>query len=104
MAILITLYSRPQCHLCDDARLMIERICSGKDLAWQEINIETDPQLQERYGEFIPVVMVNDDQVGYWRIEAAALESAIDRAMAPSQPSTKETEPRKGWFRRRNMK
>ena len=55
MAARITLYSRPDCHLCDDARAVIERVGEPYD----EVDIETSDDLFKRYLERIPVVSID---------------------------------------------
>ena len=51
----LTLYSRPDCHLCDDARAVLQRIGEPFD----EIDIESDDELFKRYLERIPVVALD---------------------------------------------
>ena len=41
----VTLYSRPGCHLCDDARAVIERVCADLGEAYDEVAIVDDPEL-----------------------------------------------------------
>jgi glutaredoxin len=51
----LVLYSRPGCHLCDDARIVLQRIGEPFD----EIDIESDDELFKRYLERIPVVALD---------------------------------------------
>ena len=81
----ITLYSKPGCHLCEDARKVVDETvarveASGIDVAVEEIDILGDPALQERYGEEIPVVLVDGKMHTYWRVDAARLENALTTA------------------------
>jgi glutaredoxin len=55
----LTLYSRPDCHLCDDARAVLERIGAPFD----EIDIESDDELLKRYLERIPVVALDGEDL-----------------------------------------
>jgi glutaredoxin len=55
----ITLYTRPGCHLCDDARVVLERIGEPFD----EVDIETDDDLHRRYLERIPVVALDGQEL-----------------------------------------
>jgi glutaredoxin len=55
LAARITLYSRPDCHLCDDAREVLQRV--GEPFV--EVDIETSDDLFKRYLERIPVVLVD---------------------------------------------
>jgi glutaredoxin len=55
----ITLYTRPGCHLCEDAADLLERLTTRMDLAIVEINILEDINLYERYKYSIPVVVIS---------------------------------------------
>jgi glutaredoxin len=77
----ITLYTKPGCHLCDDAKIAIERISGQTGAGWTEIDIESDPALMHEYGEMIPVILLDGRIHGYWRVE----EDRLLRALQPSQ-------------------
>ena len=53
----VTLYSRPGCHLCEEARAVLERARGRAPFEIDEINIEADDALHARYLERIPVVV-----------------------------------------------
>jgi glutaredoxin len=55
----ITLYTRPGCHLCEDAADLLERLAARLPLAIVEINILADAGLYERYKHSIPVVAID---------------------------------------------
>ena len=71
----VVLYSRPGCHLCDEARVVVREVCAAAREAWREVDIESDPSgaLVERYGDYVPVVEVDGVQQGFWRVDAARL-------------------------------
>jgi glutaredoxin len=73
----VLLYSKPGCHLCDDARAIIERVCADLRTSYREIDINTDPELQHAYGEQIPVTFVDGAQHDYWRVDEARLRRAL---------------------------
>lgn len=73
----VTLYSRPGCHLCDDARAVIERVCAELGEAYDEVSILDDPALLERYGEEIPVTLVDGRQHDFFRVDADRLRAAL---------------------------
>ncbi|MBC9732959.1 glutaredoxin family protein [Nocardioides marmotae] len=73
----VTLYSKPGCHLCDDARVVVERVCADLGVGWVEESILEDPELLERYGEEIPVVLVDGRQHTFWRVDEARLRAAL---------------------------
>jgi hypothetical protein len=64
----VRLYSRPGCHLCDEARSVIAAVCA--DLA-------TSAELLERYGEQIPVTCVDGAQHDFWRVDPDRLRAAL---------------------------
>jgi glutaredoxin len=73
----VTLYSRPGCHLCDDARVVIERVCADLGEAYVEVSIDDDPTLAERFGEEIPVTLVDGRQHDFWRVDEQRLRVAL---------------------------
>ena len=75
----VTLYGRPGCHLCDDARAVVARVCADLGESYDEISIDDDPQLQDRFGEEIPVVFVDGRQHTFWRVDEARLRAALAR-------------------------
>jgi glutaredoxin len=76
----VTLYSKPGCHLCDDARAVIERVCAELAESYDEVSILDDPALMERYGEEIPVTLVDGKQHDFWRVDEARLRAALAAA------------------------
>ncbi|MFL6076264.1 MAG: glutaredoxin family protein [Mycobacteriales bacterium] len=74
----VTLYSRPGCHLCDDAREAVKRIAGEFDgIDVSEVDITTSPQLTARYGEWIPVLFVDGRQHGFWKVDEDRLRTAL---------------------------
>lgn len=73
----VVVLSRPGCHLCDDARQVIERVCADLDVAWRERSIAGDPELERRYGEQIPVTFVDGRQHDFWRVDEQRLRQAL---------------------------
>ncbi|HEU5088154.1 MAG TPA: glutaredoxin family protein, partial [Roseiflexaceae bacterium] len=55
----VILYSRPGCHLCEDAGELLERLARRFPIAIVEINILDDVDLYERYKHSIPVVALS---------------------------------------------
>jgi glutaredoxin len=73
----VRLYSRPGCHLCDDARAVIERVCADLGEEYDEVSIDEDTRLQERFGEEIPVTFVDGRQHDFWRVDETRLRAAL---------------------------
>lgn len=73
----ITLIGKPGCHLCDDARAVIERVAREEGVEWEELNMLDDPELVARYAEQIPVTLVDGRQHDYWRLDENRLRKAL---------------------------
>lgn len=73
----ITLVSRPGCHLCDDARLVIEAVAAQLGVGWRELSIDDDPALRARYAEQIPVTLVDGVQHDFFRVLPERLTAAL---------------------------
>jgi len=77
----VTLYTRPGCHLCDEAKgAMLAARCTHL-YALQEINIDSDPALSRRYGWDIPVVLINGIETFKHRLTPSDFKREILRAL-----------------------
>ena len=75
----ITLLGKPGCHLCDDARVVIQKVAADLGVGWQEVDILSDPELQEKWWDQIPVTLVDGVQHDYWRVDERRLRAALAR-------------------------
>jgi glutaredoxin len=73
----ITFYTRTRCHLCDEARLVIERVCAELDEEYAEVDIDTEPALVARFNDEVPVTFVDGRQHDFWRVDPARLRAAL---------------------------
>ncbi len=73
----ITLVGKPGCHLCDDARVVIERVCAETGEQYAEISIYDDLDMADLYWEQIPVNLVDGVQHDFWRVDADRLRAAL---------------------------
>jgi glutaredoxin len=78
----LTLYGKPGCHLCDDARAAVERVTARRDVPLEQVDISRDPVLYKRYGERIPVLELNGEAVFEFFVDEADLERRLDRVGA----------------------
>lgn len=62
----ITLYTRPGCHLCEQAQEIVTAAIRGQATSVHTVNIDADPVLASRYGEYIPVVALDGNVVLVW--------------------------------------
>jgi glutaredoxin len=76
----VTLYSKPGCHLCDDARAVVAAVCAELGESFDEVDITAGPdaeRLTRTYGEEIPVTLVDGRQHDFWRVDPARLRRAL---------------------------
>ena len=73
------LYSRPGCHLCDAARAVVEKVTAELGERYAERDITLDPRDLSKYGDSIPVVVVDGVQVDFWRVSEDRLRAALRR-------------------------
>ncbi len=73
----VVLYARPGCHLCDDARVVIEAARAEVAFVFEEVDIESDDALIRDYGLRIPVVAVDGDELFEISVDEVALLAAV---------------------------
>ena len=81
LAVVLTIYSRPGCHLCTEMKLTVERAVRGMDrpARIEEINIAGDAELEARYGLEIPVLLVNGRKAAKYRVTEEELRRMLVR-------------------------
>ncbi len=75
----VTLIGKPGCHLCDVARAVVEHVCAEHDVDFDELDITTDPFLASEYADAVPVVLVDGQEVGRYRISPDAISAVLLR-------------------------
>ena len=73
----ITLLSRPGCHLCEEARSVIERVAADLDVPWSERDITQSADELAQFSEMIPVTFIDGVQHDYWRVDEGRLRAAL---------------------------
>ena len=76
----VTLVGKPGCHLCDSARRVIAPICQEAGVPVEELSVLDDPELMDRYGEYIPVVLIDGVQHDFYRVDATRFTKALAAA------------------------
>ena len=75
----MTLYGKPGCHLCDDARAVVERVRAEHPFELREVDVSLDPRLNREYGERIPVLALDGEELFDYFVEEAVLVQRLDR-------------------------
>ncbi|MET0525552.1 MAG: glutaredoxin family protein [Nocardioides sp.] len=73
----VTVYSRPGCHLCEEALVVVAKVCADLGETYDEVNIDEDATLTERFGEEVPVTFVDGKQHDFWRVSEDRLRAAL---------------------------
>jgi len=77
----VTLYTRPGCHLCDEAKQAMLAARCEEQYTLREINIDLDPDLARRYGWDIPVILINGVETFRHRLTASEFKRELRRAL-----------------------
>jgi glutaredoxin len=81
----VTLYGKPGCHLCEEARDVVEGIRAERDFHLEEVDVSLDPGLHREYGERIPVVAVDGEEAFQYHVDRETLLRMLPKAAPPSR-------------------
>ena len=79
----VIVYSRPGCHLCDEAKAEIEHAGCSEQFTLEEINIESDPELLRKYKYDIPVIAIDGVESFIHRVDPREFRTRIKRIKNP---------------------
>jgi glutaredoxin len=75
----VTLYGKPGCHLCDDARAVVVAARDERRFELREVDVSLDPVLHGRYGARIPVVEIDGQEAFEYHVDPVDLRERLDR-------------------------
>jgi hypothetical protein len=75
----VILYGKPGCHLCEEARAAVGRVRAERPFELEEVDISLDPVLHRRYGERIPVLALEGEELFDYVVDEAVLRERLDR-------------------------
>jgi glutaredoxin len=78
----VTIYTRPGCHLCEVAKAAIHASGCDGEFSLEEVNIDEEPALSERYGYDIPVIFINGVKVFKHRVDPAEFKRKLRRLVS----------------------
>ncbi len=76
----VTLYTRPGCHLCEEAKAAIAPLLREFGTVLHEVNIDEDAVLKERYGWDVPVIFIGKHKAAKHRVELAQFRRQLEEA------------------------
>ena len=74
---LVTLYGKPGCHLCDDARTIVLAVRDEREFELREVDVSVDPELHRAYGERIPVVEIDGREEFQYHVDPRRLHDLL---------------------------
>ena len=69
----VTLITRAGCHLCEQAEALLRPMASELGFVYDEVDVDSDPELKARHSDDVPVILLDGRQHGYWRVEETRL-------------------------------
>ena len=75
---MITVYSKPDCHLCVEAMAVLERLREEFGFEVEELDITTDDQLHRAYFERIPVVLLDGEELCEYFVQEEVLRERLE--------------------------
>lgn len=78
----VTIYSRPGCHLCEEAKKQIVPLLKPCGALLTEINIDADPELRARYDYDVPVILLGTRKVAKHKVDLAQFRRQLREALA----------------------
>jgi glutaredoxin len=76
---LVTIYSRKECHLCEEALSVLQNLKAELKFEINEIFIDGDEDLEKLYGEQVPVTLINGEHHDYWRVDPVMFKSSLEK-------------------------
>jgi len=80
----LTLYSRADCCLCEEMKAVLAQVQENLPFTLEQIDISTDPELESRFGQEIPVLFVNGHKAFKYRLTAGELRRRLARERVAS--------------------
>ena len=78
----VTLYSRPGCHLCEEAKAAIAPHLCEFGAVLREVNIDEDAVLKGRYGWDIPVIFIGTHKAAKHRVDVPQFRRQLEEALS----------------------
>ena len=76
---LVTIYSRKECHLCEEALKVLQKLKDELGFEISEIFIDGDKELEKQYGEQVPVTLIDGVHHDYWRVDPVRFKSSLEK-------------------------
>ncbi len=75
----VVVYSREGCHLCDVVKETLRQLVGEADFRWLEIDIDSDPELKQKFNDEVPVVFIDGRKAFKYRMDGLEFLRALAR-------------------------
>jgi glutaredoxin len=75
----VTLITRVGCHLCEQAETLLRQLSGELGFDYEELDVDADSARRAEYSDRVPVILIDGDEHGYWRVEEPRFRSALAR-------------------------
>ncbi len=79
---MLTLYGKPGCHLCEGASALVRGVSARRGVEFVEVDVTLDPVLERRFGERIPVLALDGEELFEYFVDEDALQERLDRVQS----------------------
>jgi hypothetical protein len=73
----VTVLVRAGCHACDAAIDDVRRVCADLGVPWSTEDVDSDVELRAEYGDRVPVILIDDVEHGFWKVEEERFRAAL---------------------------
>ncbi len=81
-ALVVTLYTRAGCHLCEEAKQQMAPLLAEFAAELREVDVDADPTLRERYTNDVPVIFLGERKVAKHRVDLPQFRRQLQEAAA----------------------
>jgi glutaredoxin len=74
----LTLYTRVRCHLCEEAKAALAPVLLEFGVGLKEVDVDTDPALAARFGEEVPVLILDGRKIAKYRVDIRQLRRTLE--------------------------
>jgi hypothetical protein len=75
----LTVYGRAYCHLCDDMIAGLRIMQGGHSFELDVINVDSDPALEQRFGDKVPVLAADGDELCHYHLDVAKVNEYLGK-------------------------
>jgi glutaredoxin len=80
----VTVMTRVGCHACEEAEQVIARICGELGAEWSALDVDSDGEWRAEYGDRVPVILLDGDEHGYWKVDEERLRRDLSHELSDS--------------------